>query len=276
LVEIRPRLSGMHFLPICRRKLTVNRYLEPIFAKYLDDLVRESKASLKVIYRSGLGASPHTFTSKLETSTALKCNEVEIHILSPAFFSRFIHYTHTSEAFDREALFNDEKNRTVLVSRPDLLPLLLSEDKFTVCEKSRDKRQTTLDRFRWAIHRRARCPPAPPAYLILRGSGQMQDIRSLGLSGLDRFVLANSTEDWQYRRGCMRLFLAQRFAFGFTEIIDAVDFILRSSLILFAASRVLGSSSAPKSLLRGAALDMIFQPLLLSLTHLWAELKGAP
>jgi hypothetical protein len=42
-------------------------------------------------------------------------------VLTPAFFSRLVHYAHSSEVFDRECVFTDERNRIIWVSKPALL-----------------------------------------------------------------------------------------------------------------------------------------------------------
>ncbi|KAE9993937.1 hypothetical protein EG327_002271 [Venturia inaequalis] len=104
--------------------------LEPYFMAYLHYLIDNTDADLELLYSSPTsGSTPVRFSSIEGHRTDRDMRSLEIRILSPAFFSRFVHYAHTSEAFDREGMFTDEKNRTILVSNPELLTLLLKSER---------------------------------------------------------------------------------------------------------------------------------------------------
>ena len=99
--------------------------LEAQFCTFLTSVVEGTDKSLRIIYQA---AHQHS-ELVLYSSGYLREKEHErtltIKVISPAFYSRFVHYSHAQEAFDREALATDEKNRTVLVEPPHLLPILL-------------------------------------------------------------------------------------------------------------------------------------------------------
>lgn len=79
--------------------------------------------------------------------------------------------------------------------------------------------------------RKLRCPPAEPAYPLTPQMSQfdVNDIRTLPFSDLDEYA-----RSWygvfvagRYRRSVTRVFLAQRFALGFVEVVDGLDVVLR-------------------------------------------------
>lgn len=162
--------------------------------------------------------------------------ELKIEITSPAFFSRLIHYSHISEAFDREGIFTDEKNRTISISSPKLLAKLLEHE----ANVSRDPPRSIfslVESLRWTLFRHLRCPPAAQSYPTSSSSLPATtgiDIRAKPVSSLDRFVRTHCADSWSYRRQGLRLFFAQRFTLGFTQIIDLLDLLIRILIFRFA------------------------------------------
>lgn len=165
----------------------------------------------------------------------LPTKDLDLRISTGAFYSRFVHYAHTSEAFDRECLFTDERNRTLWISQPGLLPGLLPSRTTLkdLQEQEQLMKRSSLDELRWTFLRKLRCPPADPAYPISPKSTEFEvdDIRDHTFSELDRFVRGPMGRSYagSYRREVTKLFLAQRYALGFTEVIDLLDFCLRVS-----------------------------------------------
>lgn len=171
-------------------------------------------------------------------------NRLEIRVTTPVFYSRFVHYAHTSEAFDRECLFTDEKNRTLWISQPEVLPKLLPRSRSVhVKDGSLPVKRSYLDELRWNLLRKLRCPPPEPAYSVTPKSAEFDigDIRMLPFSDLDNFVRsrAGSAYAGAYRRLATKIFLAQRFALGLVEIIDFLDFILRLMLCWIGSRKLL-------------------------------------
>ncbi|KAF1830859.1 hypothetical protein BDW02DRAFT_506587 [Decorospora gaudefroyi] len=219
--------------------------LQKVFKHYLLKLVNETADPFRITFKSSIPDVP----TDIITTTQVPGRErptknLEIRVLTPAFYSRLIHYAYTSEAIDRECIFTDERNRTLWMCRPQLLPLLLSEPS-SVRTKEEDipaGRRSYLDELRWMLLRILRCSPADPAYAITPQSSSfnIDDIRARPYSELDNFVRSSLAQVYagEYRRIVTKLFLAQRFCFGFSEIVGLVDLILRVFLCYLAAMRL--------------------------------------
>lgn len=245
--------------------LTTISSLESYFMAYLQYLVEHCNTDLDLVYCSPIcGGKPIFFSSVRSSLTDRGPRTLKIRILSPVFFSRFIHYAHTSEAFDRECTFTDEKNRTICVSRPELLTLLLKAEREVLLM------ETHLDpanRLRWGAHRELRCSPGSPTYPSVQQDKKVvkvNDIRMRPFSPMDRFVLRRELA-WLYRRQCMRLFLAQQLVLGFTPVIDLLDLSLRVSLTYLATSAPSHSS---------VILNLSTTLIQSSFVHIFAYLKG--
>lgn len=248
--------------------------LESFFVRYLEDMVKRCSMNIQVTYESGMPDSqPRVFSSSGLRPTSPP-DTLEVKVLTPAFFSRFIHYAHTSEALDRECIFTDEKNRTILISKPVLLPQLVSAG---AGASQQPPVQHGNMPWRWKLLQRLRCPPATPSYPDPSQMGERKDIRAMGLSPLDTFVQRQCDNAGLYRRLCIRLFLAQRFAFGYPEIVDTADLILRVTLIWFGVSAIV-LRLPPTGLEESGSLRNTWSASLpglarQSLVHLWASLK---
>lgn len=206
---------------------------------------------------------------------------LDIRVLTGAFYSRFVHYSHTSEAFDRECLFTDEKNRTLWISQPDLLPKLLPKRALEdLKEQEQFVKRDYLGELRWTLLRKLRCPPADPAYPISPKSARfdIDDIRDHSFSELDRFVRgpAGMRNAGQYRRAVTKLFLAQRYALGFTEVIDLFDFCLRAMFCWIGASMLLAHIQAADSNVDGlyGVFNWWSTGAAVGLCHVYGLLKG--
>lgn len=257
--------------------------LEAQFCTFLTSVVEGTDKSLRIIYQA---AHQHS-ELVLYSSGYLREKEHErtltIKVLSPAFYSRFVHYSHAQEAFDREALATDEKNRTVLVEPPHLLPILLDAIKQAISTPHSSPSTTAnpLTSLRWALLRHLRCPPAAPAYpsSIPNPSTTTTDIRTFPRSELDAFARhAASRASEAYRRTCTKLFLAQRFTLGFPVLITLLDVIFRELLLLVAIAY--SSRSEVFDVLRprehgiGDVGEVAVLLLLANGVHLWSLLKG--
>jgi hypothetical protein len=211
--------------------LTLCSALETIFRRYLEYLVDVSPEFFQINYQTAI---PEISQQVITTTTRRVREEnikmLDIDIITPAFYSRFVHYAHTTEALDRECLFTDEKNRTLWISQPEHLSRLLPRQSRNEKTKAAVKRGF-LSELRWKLMRKLRCPPAEPAYVITPKSTtvEIDDIRTLPYSDFDRFVRGDDGTLYagDYRRMVTKVFLAQRFMLGFG---------LRIALCWFASS----------------------------------------
>lgn len=261
------------------------KQLESYFAKHVNFMVERSQMSIEVLYvPPGDMGEKQTFVPQRLDKGADPELRLQIKILSPAFYSRYVHYAHATEAFNREGLCTDEKNRTVMLSRPEVLDALLQED---LKRPSIGKRYSALEKWRWDQLHKLRCAPPPVSYEekekahVLPGF-TVEDIRATRLSGLDRFVMERVPSDdaRQYRAMVTKAFLAQRYAFGMSGLVSFADHLLCVTMTV-AAYKV--------TAVMLASADVWFVPrdksdLVLAvggsltgegLVHIWNVIKGA-
>jgi DUF1365 family protein len=201
-----------------------------------------------------------------------------IQILSPAFYSRFVHYAHAKEAFDREYLATDEKNRTLVIKYPSLLPILLDAMQ-KIGSQSKGRSQSTLSTLRWSLLSRLRCPPLEASYPSNSSPEYgVTDIRSFRGSELDSYVKARTKESTLYCRIVTKLFLAQRFAFGIPEALSAVDWLFRVLLLwmsMYACNHThVGDVLRPSKFGLEEMRITTGLVLLANGIHIWSFLKG--
>ncbi|KNG51685.1 dna-binding wrky domain-containing protein [Stemphylium lycopersici] len=167
--------------------------LQEVFREYLQQLVDQTEYPFQIMFKNSSDKNvPHFISTTRVPDHDRPRQYIEIRVLTPAFYSRSIHYTYTSEAIDRECIFTDERNRTLWLCRPKLLPLLLSEQSSVHIEDEETEPvgRSYLDELRWMLLRKLRCPPPDQAYSMTPRSSaiNVDDIRSRPYSELDRFV----------------------------------------------------------------------------------------
>ena len=230
-VWYRPEVSDAS---IGRAYTNYERHLEGFFHSFLKHAVENADVPFRVIYESAQAEQEVVLYSPGFTYEEDHQRTLTLQILSPAFYSRFVHYAHAKEAFDRECLATDEKNRTVVIKRPDLLPVLLDAmDK--VGDQKTNRKQTVTNQLRWSLLQRLRCPPPEASYQSNHSSDpqyNITDIRSFRNSELDAYVTRHSKDASLYCKIVTKLFVAQRFAFGVPALISSVDWMLRALFIL--------------------------------------------
>ena len=252
--------------------------LQKIFKGYLDHLVNTSSEPIQINYQTAIPDVPdQVITSDQSSGRDRNVKKLDIHVTTPAFYSRFVHYAHTSEALDRECLFTDEKNRTLWISQPELLPLLLPK-------QSRDKniemaaKRSFLAELRWKLMKRLRCQPAEPAYPVTPKSAtfDVDDIRTLPYSDFDRFVRGDvgTVVAGDYRRMVTKIFLAQRVMLGFVEMVDVLDLGLRVGLCWVATKGMASLSVSDRQAWSTELLRMMSMVLCVAGCHLYGLVKG--
>ena len=106
-----------------RKATTQEVLLEKIFRAYLTQQCRFSSPSLSVIYTI---PSYDSVLSDAKADPAQEAKKLRFSALTPAFFSRFVHYTSTITAIAAEALTPVIENRTLDLSQPSLIASLMS------------------------------------------------------------------------------------------------------------------------------------------------------
>jgi hypothetical protein len=204
--------------------------LYKLFESYLVHMIHYSQEPFHITLHTAILEEPikHLNSTYIQGRNR-RLVDLEIRVLSPAFYTRFVHYAYTSEAFDRECIFTDERNRTLWVSRPQLLPLLLNQRLPEETRYSHGKRGY-LDELRWSMLRKLRCAPATPAYGASSAS-HPEDVRSLPFSEFDQYIReAGCAQAWRYRRIVTKLFIAQRLGIGNAGVLGLLDLVARMML----------------------------------------------
>ncbi|KAI9888196.1 MAG: hypothetical protein M1820_010240 [Bogoriella megaspora] len=270
---------------IGRTSTASERTLEIFFQHYLEFLTKHAKTPVSITYQPPSGMSlKHIFKNSQRDHDA-RLQSSDLHVLTPAFFSRFVHYAHSSEAFDMEFFCTDELNRTIWVSNPKLMSSLFEDEKkasATNRNPSPRHRQNLLEALRWKVLNLLRCPPAEQSYPANRGAEdprvQVKDIRSTPFSGLDRYVWEHSVDSRIYRRTVTKLFLAQRFALGLEAIVGFWDLVTRIGLTLLVLYLQKDSGSNTDCAANGSlpknAMIGVLQIILINAVHVWALAKG--
>ncbi len=225
--------------------------LHDVFYDYLSQLVKGKDDSFRISLKTAIPANPTKLIENVHKN--IRDDDIlglEIRVLAPAFYSRLVHYSSLAEAIDRECVFTDEKNRTLWISRPQVLPRLLSRRKSTDAktEAMSKTNRSHLEEIRWEVMKKLRCPPPQPAYFAhpIGLSHDVKDIRPQSYSELDAYVRNGESRvnTGEYRKIVTKLFLAQKLCLGFSEVIDLLALILRALLCYLGAIQLVNWDAA--------------------------------
>ncbi|KAM7195437.1 Protein of unknown function (DUF1365) domain containing protein [Naviculisporaceae sp. PSN 640] len=193
---------------------TTERLLEPIFRRYLRYLVAQSTYPLAVKYiPSGIPDASELFLSPSAEFKGHNEETLVFKVLTPAFYSRFVHYAHDMEAFTSEL----QESSTIWVSRPELLP------KFALKKPPPALTLSSIyDFFYFKTIQKLRQLPEKIVRPMTSNQVHVQkpvakDIRDFRISSMDGYVLAYETPQTKadYRnlerfalQSCLAWFLA--------------------------------------------------------------------
>ncbi|KAL7918802.1 hypothetical protein ACQKWADRAFT_230367 [Trichoderma austrokoningii] len=209
------------------------RRLELVFRQYLRFLVEQSPNPLNVTYvPSGIHENgQESFTS---SKTPEQAQHLKISILTPAFYTRFVHFAH-----DFEGMFSElAENHTIWVDKPELLPKLFLKQQPPPLHVS-----NFLDFVCFKLIQKLRRRPARivrPMTSADKATPTMnaKDVRSFRISPMDAFVLAHASKETRrlYRSLLIRIFVADRVFLGMTEVVYALELIGRFGMAWWLAS----------------------------------------
>lgn len=255
---------------------------------------------MRLIYQppSRMGVEVTFESAPLRSNAKRTPAEVTIDVITPLFYSRFVYYAHSTEAFDREGVQAHESNRTVSVTDMHVLGAILEAKGPRVsrnCNISVLPSFDYIDRLRWQVLKSLRLPPPPmdyPDHGILRSptdrpstderraeinapghalAYRKSDIRTFGLSPLDVHVRQATTFSNKYLRSVLQLFVAERICLGQPVVLAILDLLLRTCLIYLSVSSM--DQGADKSKLSSTG-HQVNRIVLAGLCHYWSLLKG--
>jgi len=237
-------------------------------------MVQHSSARLCVVYQAapGMGRSC-SFHSCQKDEAERPERTLGINVVSPSFYSRFVHYAGVDEAFNREFLCTDSKNQTVSLLNAHLLPRLLpTKHNKTQADHSSDRTRGWGAAIRWNLLRKLRCPPPGKAYpdpvRELSNLLSRKDVQPQNFSSMDNFIMRRGDDEAVYKRAVTKLFIAQRFFYGLTPLVTGVDYIIRLCLSSCALTTILAVKQKDLSMTGGAQFVIGSCAI-----HLWALLK---
>lgn len=244
-----------------------------MFRRFLAARAEEHCEPILVIYKPAPGTSPQQQYAFGKGTTDEHC--VVIEILTPAFYSRFVHYQSHDDAFSEEGFCTNVRNRTVHISDQGLLTAILSQKKM-ICNDDLSDHLPYLEWLRWHLLGMLRCRPGAQSFPneSMNGSvATLQPPRS-GPSALDDFASHSTCDGWLYRRNVTQLFLAARLSGGFPGLISLIDHLCRICMVWLTISLALLPDDIPSTKLRSQIVGYITQLILVSSVHGWAMLKG--
>ncbi|KAH6968574.1 hypothetical protein HG530_013455 [Fusarium avenaceum] len=229
-----PRKPGSLSFSIGRPANKTERVLEGAFRQYLKHLVEKSPTPLAVRYiPSGVAETSDEVLMSQTTGPSESINEIEIKILSPAFYSRFVHYAHDSEALFCELA----ESCTFWTDKPELLI------KVFLKKGSAPLHASSLIDFTYfqlikSLRRRPNKIEKPSAAASL--SPQGVDIRGFRMSSMDAFILAQDDVELKkaYRTAVVRLFMADHLTLGSMRLLGMIESVGRVGISWVVASLI--------------------------------------
>ncbi|KAL8418063.1 hypothetical protein RB594_001610 [Gaeumannomyces avenae] len=206
--------------------------LESAFRRYLRHLVEQSGSPMSVKYIPG--GIPEPVAELMLSPSAVqsdhcKVEHLEFKVLTPAFYSRFVHYAH-----DLEALFCElRENNTIWLSNPELLPKLVLKMPSPPLETASYVDFITFKAIKMLRMRAERIQRPLTSNQMAMGDPKAQDLRRFHISSMDTFVLSSNDADlkYLYRNFVLKLFVADRTAWGLMSLLEAQILMLRILVI---------------------------------------------
>lgn len=203
-----------------RHGTATEKSLEAVFRAYLRSLIEESPVPLMVQYvPSGITErGEETFRSPSADHRLDEREQLQLKVLTPIFYSRFVGYAH-----DFEAIFCElAESGTLWADKPDVLPKLFLKKPSPPLHAA-----SVVDYLTFKLIKRLRRRPEAirrPGTSATRPApgSQAVDIRDFRMSPMDAFVLGQKDTRLKvaYRSSVMRLFLANEFFFGCTTFLE--------------------------------------------------------
>ena len=260
------------------------RIIESYFQDFLRHRVEHSSSPMVVTYIPALRNSGKVmnFSSPDAQLVPSEASRLEIKVLTPAFYSRLVHYVDFREALIAEALSPPEENHTLDTSDLSVLTTLLDQPLKSAISKSdstSDPRRASKC-WKWSLLSAVR--PLPPAQSYPSGASPVKQMARgeacrRALSPLDNFVSSTGSAAYahRYRQTLIELFLSEYIAFGSCSLLHGYGVLLQIVLTFWLTTYLFGSPVAAHQLL---ALENLVRLLVSSglcyAIDIWGPLKA--
>ena len=199
--------------------------LEVVFRKYLRFLVEQSQRPLSVRYvPSGVtDVADEIYTSHSASERPKTSEAVEFRVLTPVFYSRFVHYAH-----DFEGIFSElTENATIWVDKPHVLPDVFLKKGSSPLHASSFTDFVCFKLIQSLRRRPERIPQVLTSAERQTATASAVDIRDFRISSMDAYVLGQGDRDLlaSYRAAVLRLFVANHFFLGSTLLLNIVELV---------------------------------------------------
>lgn len=204
--------------------------LEAAFREYLGRAVESYGKPMQIQYIAGgiANVEPVTFTS--QTRKTRGADTVELKVLTPAFYSRFIHYVDDARAFVDEA--ND--SCTISVDNVSALADIFSNNTTPAV------RTKTISDFLY--FRAIRCLRQLPERIVRPLTSSEKEDHSISrtqpstVSSMDAFFATNSTQLRKlYLSAALKELITSRFFFGVPELLAVAQLTVKLVIARFMA-----------------------------------------
>lgn len=214
---------------LARTATSLESGLEAAFQQYLRFLVHSASRPIRVKYiASGISdSSPQVFTSPSAGEAGNVAEEVEIKILTPSFYARFVHYAH-----DFEAIFSElTESCTIAVDNRAALPnIFLKKGGLSLHTSS------ISDFVCFSLIKLLRARPEPIIRPLTSAEQpqvkELTDIRGFRISSMDAYVLeqADASLKMSYRSAVLHQLIASRFFLDVPELLTLTIFGLKATI----------------------------------------------
>lgn len=210
--------------------------LEVLFRKYLLDLVENSETPLHVTYTAAgipITKSTASFSSPSADAQPVPPKELEFKVLTPMFYTRFIHYASASEAFSAES----SEYGTLHLSDSTLVQSLLSTNDYPRTPPSWSNtsaicfqiiKQLRRNPEILSISQPGKKTEDTPSHPYTPSEGKPEP-KNANPSGMEGYILTKATKEDRnrYTSIALRLTLSERLAVGFLDILSLGLFLGR-------------------------------------------------
>ncbi|KAG5978310.1 hypothetical protein E4U55_006250 [Claviceps digitariae] len=222
-----------------RHATATERVLETAFRSYLRFLVVQCRKPLVVRYMSSgiTGSVDEVLASPSCTDNNKACQTLQLKVLTPRFYTRFVHYAH-----DFEAIFTElTDSGTIWTDQPHLLPDLCLKKASPPLHAA-----SAVDYvyFKGIQHLRRRPSPIPrvstSADPPATARTVVEDIRDFRISSMDAYILQHADSKLRilYRSTVLRLLAADNYFLGSLDLLSIALFVFRSGLAWLSVTMV--------------------------------------